>query len=40
MFFFYVVHLFACLWYWVGEFNLNDEDNWLVRNDALDYTWY
>ncbi|CAD8197075.1 unnamed protein product [Paramecium pentaurelia] len=39
MFFFYVVHVFACLWYWVGKYNKNNPENWLYRAEILDDSW-
>lgn len=39
MFFFYVVHVFACLWYWVGKYNKNNPENWLDRAEILDDSW-
>ncbi|CAD8093468.1 unnamed protein product [Paramecium primaurelia] len=39
MFFFYVVHVFACLWYWVGKYNKNNPENWLYRAEIMDDSW-
>jgi hyperpolarization activated cyclic nucleotide-gated potassium channel 1 len=39
MFFFYVVHLFACIWYWVGKYYESEPDNWLIRANVVDVTW-